>query len=46
MNKFLEQMAEIFEVDAVTPSDVLTYFDVWDSLTQLSISHWLPNLTM
>jgi acyl carrier protein len=37
MDKFFEQMAEIFEVDAVTPGDVLTDFDAWDSLTQLSI---------
>ncbi len=37
MEQFLEQMAEIFEVDTVCMEDVLTAFDAWDSLTQLSI---------
>lgn len=37
MENFLEQMAEIFEVDAVELSDVLVDFEAWDSLTQLSI---------
>jgi acyl carrier protein len=37
MDKFLEQMAEIFEVDSVNPEDILINFDVWDSLAQLSI---------
>ncbi len=37
MDQFLEQMAEIFEVDIVRTEDVLTEFDAWDSLTQLSI---------
>ena len=37
MEKFLEQMAEIFEVDSLKPTDVLKEFEAWDSLTQLSI---------
>ena len=37
MEQFLEQMAEIFEVESVNPSDELEKFEVWDSLTQLSI---------
>lgn len=37
MNDFLEQMAEIMEVDTVNATDVLTSFDAWDSLTTLSI---------
>lgn len=37
MNDFLEQMAEIMEVDVVHADDVLTSFDAWDSLTTLSI---------
>jgi len=37
MELFFEQMAEIFEVDSLKPTDVLTEFDAWESLTQLSI---------
>jgi acyl carrier protein len=37
MDEFLEQMAEIFEVDAVNPQDIITEFEAWDSLAQLSI---------
>lgn len=37
MNNFLEQIAEIMEVDSVNSTDRLTSFEVWDSLTTLSI---------
>jgi acyl carrier protein len=37
MNEFFEQMAEIFEVDSVNPQDIITEFEAWDSLAQLSI---------
>jgi acyl carrier protein len=37
MDNFLEQLAEIFEVDNVNLSDVLIDFEAWDSLSQLSI---------
>jgi len=37
MEQFLEQMAEILEVESVNPNDELESFDAWDSLTQLSI---------
>jgi acyl carrier protein len=37
MDEFLEQMAEILEVDSVNPQDIITEFEAWDSLTQLSI---------
>jgi len=37
MDEFLEQMADIFEVDAVQLEDRLEDFDAWDSLTQLTI---------
>lgn len=37
MENFLEQMAEILEVDKVNASDVLTSFEAWDSLATLSI---------
>jgi len=37
MDKFLEQLAEIFEEDYVHPDDKLVDFDAWDSLAQLSI---------
>lgn len=33
----MEQMADIFEVDAVDLNDNLEDFDAWDSLTQLTI---------
>jgi len=37
MDEFLEQMADIFEVDTVQLEDKLEDFDAWDSLAQLSI---------
>ena len=37
MDTFLEKMAELLEEDNVNPSDELTSFDAWDSLTMLSI---------
>ena len=37
MKNFIEQMAEILEEDTVKLTDLLTDFDAWDSLTQLSI---------
>jgi len=37
MEDFLEQMAEIFEIDTLNLTDVLDEFDAWDSLTQLTI---------
>lgn len=37
MDEFLEQLADIFEVDAVKDSDELDKFECWDSLTILSI---------
>lgn len=37
MEKFLEQMAELFEVDSVSIQDEIISFDAWDSLTGLSI---------
>jgi acyl carrier protein len=37
MENFLEQMAELFEVDEVNLHDEVISFDAWDSLTGLSI---------
>jgi acyl carrier protein len=37
MDNFLIQIAEIMEVENVNPSDELTSFEAWDSLTTLSI---------
>lgn len=37
MEKYLEQMAELMEEDSVNPSDEITSFEAWDSLTSLSI---------
>lgn len=37
MNDFYSKMAEILEVDAVNPGDVLAEFPVWDSLSVLSV---------
>lgn len=37
MENFLEQMAELFEVDEVNLQDEVISFDAWDSLTGLSI---------
>jgi acyl carrier protein len=36
MEGFYEKIAEILEVDAVKPSDVLADFPEWDSLSVLS----------
>ena len=33
----MEQMIEIFEVDQVNPDDVLRSFDLWDSLSVISL---------
>ena len=35
--KFYTELAEILEVDEVTPNAILHDFDNWDSLTALSI---------
>jgi acyl carrier protein len=37
MDEFLEQLADIFEVDSVKNDDELDKFECWDSLTILSI---------
>jgi acyl carrier protein len=37
MENFLIQMAEIMEVDNLNPTDELSSFEAWDSLTTLSI---------
>ena len=37
MDNFLNQMAEIMEVDSLNPNDELASFEAWDSLTTLSI---------
>lgn len=37
MEDFLEEMAEIMEIDTVVGTDALTSFEAWDSLTALSI---------
>jgi acyl carrier protein len=37
MENFLNQMAELLEVDSVNAQDEITSFDAWDSLTSLSI---------
>lgn len=37
MEKYLEQMAELMEEDEINPSDEITSFEAWDSLTSLSI---------
>ena len=37
METFYKNLAVCLEVDAVQPGDVLRDFDVWDSLTALSI---------
>lgn len=37
MQVFLNQMAELFEVDSVKSTDEIISFDAWDSLTGLSI---------
>ncbi len=37
METFLNQMAELLEVDSVNANDEITSFEAWDSLTALSI---------
>ncbi len=37
METFLNQMAELLEVDSVNAQDEITFFDAWDSLRSLSI---------
>ncbi|MFK7049196.1 hypothetical protein FLACOL_00850 [Flavobacterium columnare] len=37
MENFLEQMAEIMEVDSVKKEDAIQSFEAWDSLATLSI---------
>jgi len=37
MEKFLDEMAEILEVENVQPQDNFTEFEAWDSLAQLSV---------
>lgn len=37
MDKFLAEMAEILEEDAVAPTDELENFESWDSLAALSV---------
>ena len=37
MEKLIQQMIEIFEVDQVNPDDVLRSFDLWDSLSVISL---------
>ena len=37
MEDFLSELAEIVEVDAVAPGDVLEEFEDWDSLAVLSV---------
>lgn len=37
MENFLNQMAELLEVDSVILQDEITTYDAWDSLTSLSI---------
>jgi acyl carrier protein len=37
MDNFLNQMAEIMEVDSLNLTDELVSFEAWDSLTTLSI---------
>lgn len=38
MDKFLAEMAEILEEDAVSPTDELEQFESWDSLAALSVA--------
>ena len=37
METFLNQMAELLEVDSVNANDEIISFEAWDSLTSLSI---------
>lgn len=37
MEKLIEQMIEIFEVESISPDDVLRTYDLWDSLSVLSL---------
>jgi acyl carrier protein len=37
MNDLYPQLAELLEVETVNPTDVLADFELWDSLTKLSL---------
>jgi acyl carrier protein len=37
VEKLIQQMIEIFEVDQVNPDDVLRSYDLWDSLSVISL---------
>jgi acyl carrier protein len=37
VEKLIEQMIEIFEVDSISPDDVLRTYDLWDSLSVISL---------
>ena len=37
MESFYRELAELLEVDDVTPEDVLENFETWDSLTVLAL---------
>ena len=37
MEQLIQQMIEIFEVDHVNPDDVLRSYDLWDSLSVISL---------
>lgn len=37
MEKLIEQMIEIFEVDSISPDDVLRKYTLWDSLSVISL---------
>lgn len=41
MKELYSKLADILEVDEVAPNDVLRDFEVWDSLTVLSIQAML-----
>ncbi|QWE14854.1 phosphopantetheine-binding protein [Polynucleobacter sp. AP-Sving-400A-A2] len=40
MEFFLSKLADLLEVDELSPSDNFCNFDAWDSLTILSIIAW------
>jgi acyl carrier protein len=37
MENFLNKMAEMLEVESLLPTDEITSFEAWDSLTSLSV---------
>jgi len=41
MDKFLDHLAELLEVDAVDPEKPLSEYENWDSLTVISFIAWL-----